>query len=115
MSGPGVPRGGTRIVQDPRRPLAQLPPRGLAAERLQHHPTSARSSPFRTLLHLFTPPPGGPRQIINPWGEVVARLPDPSATGIAVADVDLGALRRVREKMPIREHRLRGRAQYLGE
>jgi predicted amidohydrolase len=50
--------------------------------------------------------------IIDPWGVVVARLDDPEATGIAVADVDLAALAAVRAKMPIAEHRARGRALY---
>lgn len=33
--------------------------------------------------------------IIDPWGKVVARLEDPLATGIAVADVDLAYLEEV--------------------
>ncbi|KAI8464753.1 MAG: carbon-nitrogen hydrolase [Monoraphidium minutum] len=53
--------------------------------------------------------------VIDPWGDVVARFePDPLATGIITADIDLGLLRRVREKMPIQEHRLTGRRHYLG-
>lgn len=50
--------------------------------------------------------------IIDPWGEVVARLDDPHATGIAVAEIDLQKLAAVRVKMPIREHRQKGRSAY---
>ena len=50
--------------------------------------------------------------IIDPWGTVVARLADPEATGVAVADIDAGLLARVRAKMPMREHRLAGRARW---
>eukprot|EP00775_Hariotina_reticulata_P010801 gene10801-10957_t len=52
--------------------------------------------------------------IIDPWGVVIGRLPDPSETGIAVADLDLKALQAVRVKMPIQQHRARGRTQ-LGQ
>lgn len=48
--------------------------------------------------------------IIDPWGSIIARLPDPLATGIAVADLDGEAMAGVRAKMPIQEHRERGRA-----
>lgn len=47
--------------------------------------------------------------IIDPWGEVVGRLQDPLATGIAVADVDLGLLQQIRCRMPVAEHRRLGR------
>ncbi|PNH11452.1 Nitrilase 1, partial [Tetrabaena socialis] len=50
--------------------------------------------------------------IVDPWGTVVAALPDPHATGIAVAEVDAALLARVRERMPCRLHRLRGREAY---
>lgn len=71
------------------------------------------SRPFRSQPRPRSPA-RRPRQIIDPWGEVVGRLTDPHATGIAVADIDLGALRRVREKMPISNHRTRGRALWMG-
>ena len=54
-------------------------------------------------------------QVIDPWGEVVARFDDPQATGVITADIDLGLMTRMREKMPIREHRAKGRRLYLGE
>jgi hypothetical protein len=41
---------------------------------------------------------------------VVARLEDPLQTGIAVAQIELDKLLAVRAKMPIAEHRLKGRA-----
>lgn len=50
--------------------------------------------------------------IIDPWGRVVARLEDPSATGIAVADVDLAYLDAVRAKMPMAQHRQQGLSTY---
>jgi deaminated glutathione amidase len=46
--------------------------------------------------------------IIDPWGRVVARLDDPLATGIAVAEVDLEEMKSIRERMPVKEHRLAG-------
>jgi predicted amidohydrolase len=52
--------------------------------------------------------------IIDPWGAVVARLADPLATGVAVADIDLAALQDIRTRMPVAEHRLLGRLAVLG-
>lgn len=46
--------------------------------------------------------------IIDPWGRVIGKLDDPLATGIAVAEVDLEEMRRIRESMPVKEHRLAG-------
>eukprot|EP01023_Acetabularia_acetabulum_P044643 TRINITY_DN4492_c0_g3_i1.p1 TRINITY_DN4492_c0_g3~~TRINITY_DN4492_c0_g3_i1.p1 ORF type:complete len:243 (-),score=28.50 TRINITY_DN4492_c0_g3_i1:522-1250(-) len=43
--------------------------------------------------------------IIDPWGTVVAKLDDPLATGIAVAEIDLLKMEKIREKMPIKQHR----------
>lgn len=48
--------------------------------------------------------------IIHPWGNTIASLTDPQATGIAVADIDLGELERVRTNMPIQDHRQTGLA-----
>ncbi|GIL79098.1 hypothetical protein Vretifemale_8387, partial [Volvox reticuliferus] len=50
--------------------------------------------------------------IVDPWGTVVARLPDPRVTGIAIAEVDFGLLARTRERMPCQLHREKGRAAY---
>ena len=48
----------------------------------------------------------GHAMIIDPWGTVVARVPEgPTAEGIAVADIDPEWLRTVRERMPIGQHR----------
>ncbi|XP_077237055.1 deaminated glutathione amidase, chloroplastic/cytosolic-like isoform X2 [Tasmannia lanceolata] len=47
----------------------------------------------------------GDSLVIDPWGTVVARLPDRLSTGIAVADIDLSMIDSVRTKMPISEHR----------
>lgn len=43
--------------------------------------------------------------IVDAWGDVIAKLEDPLATGIAVADLDMQRLREVRTKMPVWEHR----------
>jgi predicted amidohydrolase len=43
--------------------------------------------------------------IINPWGEVIARLDDPLATGIAVAEIDLERMADIRSRMPVDKHR----------
>ena len=47
--------------------------------------------------------------IVDPWGEVIARLDDPLATGIATAELDMGRLEEVRAKMPAWEHRAAAR------
>ncbi|GJM95607.1 hypothetical protein PR202_ga12369 [Eleusine coracana subsp. coracana] len=43
--------------------------------------------------------------IIDPWGTVIARLPDRLSTGFAVVDLDLSKVEAVRTRMPISEHR----------
>ncbi|GIL63720.1 hypothetical protein Vafri_17747 [Volvox africanus] len=53
--------------------------------------------------------------VVDPWGTVVARLPDPGVTGIAVAEVDFGLLARTRERMPCQLHREKGRAAYAND
>ncbi len=47
--------------------------------------------------------------IIDPWGEVVGKLDDPLATGIATADIDLEYLQTVRTRIPVVNHRQLGR------
>eukprot|EP00793_Prasinoderma_coloniale_P005239 PRCOL_00001000-RA len=48
----------------------------------------------------------GHAMIIDPWGEVVAKLDDPVGTGIAVADIDVaGRLEELEQKMPLAVHR----------
>ncbi|XP_078179384.1 nitrilase/cyanide hydratase and apolipoprotein N-acyltransferase family protein [Carex rostrata] len=44
--------------------------------------------------------------IIDPWGTVIARLPDRLCTGFAVAEIDLSKIDTVRTKMPISMHRV---------
>lgn len=46
--------------------------------------------------------------IIDPWGDIVARLDDPISTGIAVAEFDLNYLTTIRERMPVKSHREAG-------
>ena len=43
--------------------------------------------------------------VVDPLGEVVAKLDSPLATGIAVANIDTERLRVVRERMPADQHR----------
>lgn len=50
--------------------------------------------------------------IIDPWGEVLAELPD--GVGLAVADIDLARLSEVRAQMPCHSHRVLGRAAETG-
>ncbi|PNW72855.1 hypothetical protein CHLRE_14g609030v5 [Chlamydomonas reinhardtii] len=53
--------------------------------------------------------------IVDPWGSVIARLPDALQTGIAVAELQLGPaglLHATRDRMPCRQHRDKGRAAY---
>lgn len=44
--------------------------------------------------------------IIDPWGTVLAELPE--GDGLAVAEIDLGELARVRTEMPCHSHRVLG-------
>jgi predicted amidohydrolase len=41
--------------------------------------------------------------IINPWGEIVAEVPE--GEGFAVAEIDLERLEEIRASMPVQEHR----------
>jgi predicted amidohydrolase len=45
----------------------------------------------------------GQAMIVDPWGEVVAQVPD--GTGIATAEIDLDRVARVRSAIPVGEHR----------
>lgn len=47
--------------------------------------------------------------IIDPWGSIIAKQDEPSATGIALAPINLDYLTSVRQKMPIEAHRQQGR------
>lgn len=47
--------------------------------------------------------------IVDPWGGIIGRLEDPHATGIAVAQLDFQGMAKIRERMPIKEHREQGR------
>lgn len=53
--------------------------------------------------------------IIDPWGKIIAELDDKSATGIAIAEINLSELHSIRERMPIAEHRRAGKAAILSE
>ena len=48
--------------------------------------------------------------IIDPWGDVIGKLEDPLATGIAVAELDMTRLDEIRKRMPIEKHRRQGRS-----
>ena len=49
----------------------------------------------------------GHAMIVDPWGQVVASCPD--GVGLALAEIDLGQVERVRRAMPVQTHRrLRG-------
>ena len=52
----------------------------------------------------------GHAMIVDAWGRVVARLSDPHATGIAVADLGDATVEAVRARMPLAAARARGRA-----
>ena len=41
--------------------------------------------------------------IVDPWGHVVAMAPD--GAGLALAEIDLDRVRRVRAAMPVADHR----------
>ncbi|KAG0599757.1 hypothetical protein M758_12G176200 [Ceratodon purpureus] len=43
--------------------------------------------------------------IVDPWGKVIARLPDKLKTGLAIADIDHSVLHNIRLRMPVEQHR----------
>lgn len=53
--------------------------------------------------------------IMDPWGKVIGKLEDPLATGIAVAEIDLEELERIRQRMPIAAHRASGREAVMSD
>lgn len=53
-------------------------------------------------LHPKRPTWGG-SAIIDPWGQVLDSLDD--GAGVVVADIDLGYLKTLRQRMPVHEHR----------
>lgn len=56
--------------------------------------------------HSATRESHGHAMIVDPWGEVIAKLDDPDeGVGIAVADISLDVVDAVRAKMPIASHR----------
>jgi nitrilase len=48
-------------------------------------------------------PTWGGSAIIDPWGNIQAELDD--GPGVIVADIDLNYLKKLRQKMPVYEHR----------
>lgn len=48
-------------------------------------------------------PTWGGSAIVDPWGNVLSELKD--GQGVAIADVDLDYLKKLRQKMPVYEHR----------
>ena len=45
----------------------------------------------------------GHAMIVDPWGQIVAMVPD--GPGVALAEIDLGKLKTVRQSMPVMDHR----------
>jgi len=45
----------------------------------------------------------GQAMIVDPWGEIVAQVPE--GVGLALAEVDLGQVERVRRAIPVAQHR----------
>jgi len=45
----------------------------------------------------------GHSMIVDPWGQVLAKMPD--APGLALAEIDLDQVARVRRSMPVADHR----------
>jgi predicted amidohydrolase len=51
--------------------------------------------------------------VIDPWGQIVAKMDDPSnGVGIAVADINLALIDEIRTKMPLAKHRRQVRATF---
>jgi len=47
----------------------------------------------------------GDAMIVDPWGTVIARCGNSSEEGLALAEVDLDSLRKLRRRMPVSMHR----------
>lgn len=48
-------------------------------------------------------------QVVDPWGRVVVDM-GPERVGLETCDIDLSVASAVRQRMPIAEHRAKGRA-----
>jgi predicted amidohydrolase len=46
--------------------------------------------------------------VVSPWGEIIAEVTGCTHPSIAVAEIDLGVLDRVRTRMPVQQHRNEG-------
>ena len=78
-----------------------------------HWETLLRARAVENLAYVFAPAQGGRHgngrethghtMIVDPWGEIVARLP--TGPGIAIADVDHARIAAVRTSLPALEHR----------
>jgi predicted amidohydrolase len=79
-----------------------------------HWHTLLRARAIENQCYVVAPAQGGrhnPKResyghalVIDPWGQVLAEVTD--GTGLAVAEIDLAELDRVRREMPCREHRV---------
>lgn len=52
--------------------------------------------------------------VVDPWGTVCGRLQDGTATGIALADIDLSAADDIKARMPVGLHRRKGKERWAG-
>ncbi|BAU47190.1 apolipoprotein acyltransferase [Sulfurifustis variabilis] len=78
-----------------------------------HWETLVRARAIENLAYVLAPDQGGRHAngrethgetlIVNPWGEVLDRVP--KGAGIAIADLDLDYLREARERLPSIHHR----------
>ena len=110
-----VGRAASHCTCRPSLPLADCAPQLPIA--LGASPTAPRllaAAPAQAGQHNPKRESYGHSLIVDPWGEIVGRLDDPLATGIAVADIDLGQLAAIRERMPVAAHRRLGRRAVVG-
>lgn len=78
-----------------------------------HWETLVRARAIENLAYVLAPDQGGRHAngrethgetlIVNPWGEVLDRIP--KGPGVAIAELDLNFLREARERLPCIDHR----------
>lgn len=93
--------------------LLAVPSAFTAATGRAHWEVLVRARAIENLCTVIAPGQGGRHpggretwgdsMVVDPWGRVLDRVA--SGPGIAIGDIDRGALRRTRERFPVLEHR----------
>jgi nitrilase len=102
--------------------IITLPSAFTVATGRAHWEVLVRARAIENLCYVIAPGQGGQHangrqtygdsMIVDPWGQVLARLPQ--GAGVVVADIDLPKMREVRERYPALRHRRLGIKETVG-